>query len=192
MGNFARADKKCTSLKHLASDKDHSLEMDSSSIQNITSVSAKSDSDMEFSDGKSPRSRSHQPLSEFLNYDYKGKSANCILRHTYSPEKAKLETKSFEDVREIRIGKPCGTNYRTGNLKSSSPGGEFSAKLILTHNLNFVMIENIRDRFNIFNFFVAVELVDCHSCVLTFQSPIEAKRALNYQQQIGYKLNPYY
>jgi len=193
MGNFPRADEKCSSLKNLPSDKDHSLEMNSNSIQNITfkSVSAKSDCDMEFSDGKSLRSRSHKPLSEFLNSEHKGKTANCILRRTYSPEKAKLETKSFEDVHELRIGKPCGTNYRIGNHKSLSPSGEYSAKLILTHNLNFVMIENIRDRFKIFNFFVAVELVDSHSCVLTFQSLMEAMRALNYQQQIGYKLNAY-
>jgi len=54
-----------------------------------------------------------------------------------------------------------------------------------------VMIENIRDRFKIFNFVVAVELVSRQSCVLTFQSPMEAMRALNYQQQIGYKLTPY-
>jgi len=193
MVNFPRTDEKRCCLKHLLSDKDQSLEMDSNSVPNITlkSASPKSDSDMEFIDGKSIHSRSQKPPVEFLNSERKGNTANCIFRHTYSSEGAEFGRKSFEDFHDIRMGKSCGGNYPFASQKLLLPDGELSAKLILTHSMNFVMLEIIRDRFKIFNFVVAVEQVSRHSCVLTFQSPMEAMRALNYQQQIGYKLNPY-
>jgi len=121
MDNFPRAVEMRCSLKHLVSDKDHSLQMDSNSMQNITlkSESAKSDCDMEFIDDKSLRCHSHKPLSEFQNSD-KRKTANCLLRHMHNPEGAELGRKSFEDVHEFHMGRSCGGNYRFASQKLSS------------------------------------------------------------------------
>jgi len=192
-GSPSANDKPCF-LKHPVSDKDDSLGMDSNSLHNssLKSVSTKSDSNMEFSEGKSQQSPTRKPLSQIVKLENKRITANSSLRQMYSVDKAATCRKSFEDLYELRLGKSCDANDSFAVQKESTPAREVPAKLILTHSsLNFVGAKNIRDRFMKFNFGVTIEQVSHYCCVLTFQSRMEAMTALCYQHQIGYKLDFY-
>jgi len=182
-------------LKHPDSDKDDSLRMDSNSLQNFSlkSVSTKSDSNMEFSEGKSQRSHMRKPLSQIVKLESKGITANSSLRSKYSVEKVAPRRKSFEVVSKLRLGKSRDATYSFAVQTESTPARVLPAKLILTHSsLNFVaIIESIRDRFIKFNFSVTIEQVAHCCCVLTFESRLEAMTALCYQHWIGFKLDPY-
>jgi len=192
-GSLSVNDKPCF-LNTPVSDKDDSLGMDSNSVQNISlkSVSTKSDCNMEFSEGKSKPSLKRKPLSEIVKLKSKGIPTNSSFRHKYCVEKAALRRKSFEDLYELRSGKSPDAYDSYAVQKESTPAREVPAKLILTHSsFNFGVIENIRDRFMKFNFYVTIEQVSHYCCVLTFRSRVEAMRALTNQYQIGFKLDPY-
>jgi len=192
-GSPSANDKPCY-LKHPVSEKDDSLGVDSNSLQNISlnSVSTKSDCITESTEGKSQRSPTRKQLIEIVKLKSNGISGNCSFRHKNSVEKAAPWKKSFEDVYELRLGKSHDANDSYAVQKESTPANEVSAKLILTHsNLNFVGIENIRNRFMKFNFCVSIEQASHFYCVLTFRSRVEAMTALTYQNHIGFKLDPY-
>eukprot|EP00495_Collosphaeridae_sp_1-RS-2012_P003833 TRINITY_DN3156_c0_g1_i1.p1 TRINITY_DN3156_c0_g1~~TRINITY_DN3156_c0_g1_i1.p1 ORF type:complete len:175 (-),score=4.61 TRINITY_DN3156_c0_g1_i1:379-903(-) len=147
---------------------------------------------MEFSEDNTQLSPSRKPLSQIVELESKGITANSSLRHKYSVEKAALWRKSFEGVNEPRLDKSRDANDTFTVQKELSHAREVPAKLILTQTiLNFVGIETIHNRFMKFNFGVTIEQVSHYCCVLTFRSRIEAMTALTYQHQIGFKLDPY-
>jgi len=175
-------------LKRPVSDKDDSLGIDSNSLQNISlkSVSTKSDSSMECSEGKPRRSRTGKPFPQTAKLESKGITAISSSRHMYSVEKA------FGGSHELRIGKSRNANDLFTVQKEETFAREVAAKLILTaSSFNFVVMEAIRDRFLKFNFVVTIEQASHYSCVVTFQSRMEAMRAFDYQHEIGYKLDHY-
>jgi len=193
MQDSPSANDKPSFLKTPVSDKDDSLGLDSNSLQNISlkSVSTKSDCNMEFDEGKSQRSPTRKQLLKIEELEIKGIWSNSSLRHKDRVEKAAPSRKSFEDIQELRSGKSHDANDSYAVQKESTTR-EVRAKLILTDSsLNFVGIQNIRDRFMKFNFVVTIEQVGHYCCVLTFRSRVEAMTALTYQHQIGFNLDPY-
>jgi len=182
------------SLQRPESDKDDSLGMDSNSLQNVSlkSVSTKSDSDMECSEGKSKRShkRKYFPLSGELQSE--GILANSYWRNKLSVEKAAPWSKSFGGVHELQISKSRDANGLFTVQTEATLGRRVAAKLILTaSSFNHAVMDAIRNRFLMFNFVVAIEQAGHYSCVVTFQSHVEAMRAFNCQHQIGYRLYHY-
>jgi len=181
-------------LKRPESDKDDSLRMDSNSIQNISlkSVSTKSDSDMECSEGKSKRSRTCKPFQQSGELENKGIAANSSLRNKFSVENAAPWSKSFGGVHELRIGKSRNAHASFTVQTEAIHGRNVAASLILTApSFNPTVMEAIRNRFLKFNFVVAIERTGHYHCVLTFLSRVEAMRAFNNQHQIGYRLDNY-
>jgi len=178
------------SLKYSVPDRDYYLRMDSNSSQNnLKSVSTKSGSDMEFSESKSPRGRMRKPFSASRKLKQEGKTAQYSFEHTVGYEGAAPGSKSFGDIHKLGVGETLNTH---GGRDTSTPAKDSPAKLILTHGrLNFMVLENIRDRFLKYNFVVAIERLSRHYCVIIFQSPMNAIRALKYQRWIGYKLSPF-
>jgi len=76
----------------------------------------------------------------------------------------------------LRAIKTTSYEQQTKLILTLPTGGEISE------------MENIRDHFKRLNFVVTIERLNYQYCVVTFESHNKAKGALQYQSQIGYKL----